>query len=190
MELIYFVVRKSLKILRTDLGNFVLYCAEGKTPYTRILKWVKAGNASKVMSSDTEKALVDAIYQKLSSQGKTTEFEAIYGQYKTFSFAPIIAVGIILILIIVLVMFIIKKKKKNKVPSVESVIPMNDPEFDNVQAVERGVSLQDRGSGISFGSENYGASESFGTNNDGTATSFEIADDDSAFNAVDLDDEF
>lgn len=181
---------ESLKILRTDLGNFVLYCAEGKTPYIRILQWIKAGNSSKVMSSDTEKALVDAIYQKLSAEGKTAEFEAVYGQYKTFSFAPIIAVGIILILIIVLVLFIVKKKKKNKIPSVESVIPMGDPEFDNVQAVERGVSLQDRGSGISFGSENYGASESFGTNNDGTATSFEIADDDSAFNAVDLDDEF
>ena len=145
------------------------------------------------MSSETEKELVDIIYQRLSSEGKTAEFEAVYGQYKKFSFTPIIAVGIILILIIALVVFFVKKKKKNQIPAVESVIPMNDPEYDNVQAVERGVSLQDRGAGVSFGSQNYGVpeSETFGTNNDGTATSFEIANsDDSAFNAIDLDDEF
>ena len=184
---------ESLKISRTEMGNFVLYCAEGKTPYIRILNWVKDGNASKVMSSETEKELVDIIYQRLSSEGKTAEFEAVYGQYKKFSFTPIIAVGIILILIIALVVFFVKKKKKNQIPAVESVIPMNDPEYDNVQAVERGVSLQDRGAGVSFGSQNYGVpeSETFGTNNDGTATSFEIANsDDSAFNAIDLDDEF
>ena len=52
---------ESLKISRTEMGNFVLYCAEGKIPYIRILKWVKDGNASKVMSSETEKELVQSI---------------------------------------------------------------------------------------------------------------------------------